>query len=84
MNERAKKVYKSPRRKLVSFFEKSRDQWKSKCREAKATIKRLNNRIRYLESSKAEWKERAKELQMELDRMKAQQTQAQQNDKKNG
>lgn len=84
MNERAKRVYKSPRRKLVSFFETSRNQWKSKCQEAKATIKRLNNRIRYLESSKAEWKERAKEVQKELDRIKAQQTQAQEDDKKNG
>ena len=84
MNERAKKVYKSPRRKLVSFFEKSRDQWKSKCLAAKATIKRLNNRIRYLESSKAEWKDRAKQLQKELDGVKAQPSQAQEDEKKNG
>jgi hypothetical protein len=26
--------YKSPVRKLARFFEKSRDQWKAKCREA--------------------------------------------------
>jgi hypothetical protein len=31
MNERAGKTYKSPRRKLVRFFEKSRDQWRAKC-----------------------------------------------------
>jgi hypothetical protein len=84
MNERSKRIYKSPRSKLVSFFEKSRNQWKSKCLEAKATIKRLNNRIRYLESSKAQWKDRAKELQKELGRVKAQQTQVQEDDKKNG
>ena len=79
MNERAKKVYKSPRRKLVSFFEKSRNQWKSKCMEAKATVKRLNNRIRYLENSKAEWRDQAKEWKKELDRIKAQE-----DEKKNG
>lgn len=86
MNERAKKVYKSPRRKLVSFFEKSRDQWKSKCVQAKATVKKLKHRIGYLEESKAEWKKRAKELETELDRMKAQQSQeqAREGDKKNG
>ncbi len=46
------KVYKSPVRKLARFFEKSRDQWKAKCREAKATIKLLKNRIRFLEESR--------------------------------
>ena len=85
-NEQAKKVYRSPQRKLVSFFERSRDQWKSKCLKAKASIKRLNHRIRYLERSKGEWKERAKHLEKELARMKAKQTQArvQEDTKKNG
>ena len=44
--------YKSPRRKLLRFFEKSRDQWKDKCLEAKAAVKRLQNRVRFLEKSK--------------------------------
>lgn len=86
MNERAEKAYKSPRRKLVRFFEKSRDQWKAKCLEAKATAKRLKHRIGYLEHSKAEWKAKAKELEQELARMRAQQNRAQrlEADKKNG
>lgn len=85
MNERENKIYKSPRRKLVRFFETSRDRWKRKCMEAKGTVKRLNHRIRYLESSKAQWKDRAKELEKELTRMKTQQTQGQEqkDDKKN-
>jgi len=41
MNERKAKTYKSPVRKLARFFEKSRDQWKAKCLEAKATAKGL-------------------------------------------
>jgi hypothetical protein len=38
---------KSPRRKLVKFFEKSRNQWKAKSIDAKVVIKKLKNRIRY-------------------------------------
>ena len=63
MNERKAKTYKSPVRKLVRFFERSRDQWKAKCLEAKATAKGLKHRIGYLEQSKMEWKTKAKELE---------------------
>jgi len=86
MNERAEKIYKSPRRKLVRFFEKSRDQWKTKCLEAKATAKGLKHRIRFLEQSKEEWKTKAKELEQELARMPARQNRVQplEDDKKNG
>ncbi len=77
MNERKAKTYKSPVRKLVRFFEKSRDQWKAKCLEAKATAKGLKHRIGYLEQSKMEWKTKAKELEKELARLKSQQDQAQ-------
>ena len=82
MNERAEKTYKSPRRKLVRFFEKSRDQWKAKCLQAKG----LKHRIRYLEQSKAHWKAKAKELEQELAQIRAQQERAQclEADKKNG
>jgi len=65
------KVYKSPVRKLAQFFEKSRDQWKAKCREAKATIKLLKNRIRFLEESRERWKSRAKELEAQVKQMEA-------------
>ena len=63
------KVYKSPVRKLARFFEKSRDQWKAKCREAKATIKLLKNRIRFLEESRERWKSRAQELEAQVKQM---------------
>ena len=86
MNERKAKTYKIPVRKLMRFFEKSRDQWKAKCLGDKASVKGLKHRIRYLEQSKAEWKTKAKELEAELARMKAQQNRAQslEDDKKNG
>ena len=65
------KSYKSPPRKLVKFFEKSRDRWKVKCREAKIEVKRLKNRNRFLEKSKVHWKSRVEELEAELARTKA-------------
>jgi uncharacterized protein YlxW (UPF0749 family) len=58
--------YKSPRRKLVTFFEKSRDQWKEKSSEAKAKVKLLNNRVRFLEKSKEKLKSEIKSLKIEL------------------
>ena len=65
------KRYKSPARKLVHFFEKSRDQWKAKHRKSKANGKRLSNRVRFLEKSKEHWKQRAQELEQEVTRLKA-------------
>jgi len=67
------KSYQSPLRKLVGFFERSRDQWKAKCRAAKKRLKRLKNRVRFLEQSRDRWKERAKELEAELVRLKSKQ-----------
>jgi len=72
MNETKAKEYKSPRGKLVRFFERSRDQWKTKSVNAKAIVKKLKNRIRYLEVSKEKWKNKAIELEKELAQMKAQ------------
>jgi len=64
------KVYKSPVRKLARFFEKSRDLWKAKCREAKKAIKYLKNRVRFLEESRDRWKKRARELEAQVQQMK--------------
>lgn len=63
--------YKRPRRKLLRFFEKSRDKWKLKYLEVKKVLKRLTNRIRFLERSKAEYKQRVEELQAQLAALKA-------------
>jgi hypothetical protein len=70
MNESKTKQYKSPRRKLVKFFEKSRNRWKTKCIDATARVKKLNNRLRYLEANKNEWKSKAIALEKELARIK--------------
>jgi chromosome segregation ATPase len=69
--QQQEKTYKSPQRKLLKFFEKSRDGWKAKCREAKRTVKRLKNRIRFLQQSKEQWKDRARNLEGEIQRLTA-------------
>lgn len=66
-----KKTYASPKHKLRKFFERSRDKWKAKSKEATATIKLLKNRIRFLEQSKQAWKEKAEKREEELDELKA-------------
>ena len=63
--------YKSPLKKLVSFFSNSRDLWKAKCKQAKMALKLLKNRVRFLERSKAQLKIQVKELSDELARLKA-------------
>ena len=70
-NTSGNKTYTSPVRKLVRFFERSRDQWKTKHHQLKALLKRLENRVRFLEKSKAHWKSRVKELEAEVARLQA-------------
>lgn len=60
------KLYKSPLKKLVKFFEKSRDAWKSKSQEATYKVKLLQNKVRYLEKRKTQLKDKVKELEREL------------------
>jgi len=60
--------YKSPTKKLIKFFEKSRDQWKAKAIKAKNRIKLCNNRIKFLETSKASLKSELAKLKLELNK----------------
>jgi len=64
------KTYRSPVRKLMWFFQRSRDGWKRKLQEAKVLSKRLSNRVRKLEASRDRWKERAKQGQQEARRLR--------------
>ena len=56
------KVYTSPQRKLVKFFEKSRDKWKTRCVNAQAKLRQVKNRAVWLEQSRDNWKARARQL----------------------
>lgn len=71
------KEFKSPERKLVSFFLSSRDGWKQKCQVAKGLCKKLSNQVRAVEKSRAHWKEvakqqrrRSRQLERELQELK--------------
>lgn len=55
------KFYKSPTKKLVRFFEESRDNWKSKYKETKKTVRYLTYKMRSLERSRDKWKKKAQE-----------------------
>lgn len=78
------KTYSSPQRKLVRFFERSRNQWKAKAGAAKTVLKRLGTRVRRLErrnadshhqlaalqTQVAEWRARHEETVRELEELK--------------
>ena len=64
--------YRSPRRVLVDWFRKSRDNWKQKHARLKAEIKRFKNRAYDLERSRDHWKEQAAAYQRQLDALQVQ------------
>ena len=60
------KNYKSPKGKLIKFFENSRNKWKAKCRDSKYEIKLLKNRNRYLQKRKDELSKKVKQIETQL------------------
>jgi len=60
------KDYKSPRHALIWFFRKSRDLWKSKYQELKASVKQLKNRVADLTKSRDQWKLKAEQANDQL------------------
>jgi hypothetical protein len=63
-------AYKSRPKLLLSFFKRSRDGWKRKCKKAKEQLKLAKNQNRAVEKSRARWKSQAKELEAELDQVR--------------
>ena len=64
------KKYKSPKWKLIRFFEGSRNKWKIKAKDAKYQIKLLRKRVKYLEQHKREFKERSNNLELQVQQIK--------------
>lgn len=69
--------FKSPQKKLVRFFQQSRDGWKAKYMDCKRELKRLGNQVRAVEKSRSHWKDvarqeqaRCKQLARELEELK--------------
>ena len=59
-------VYKSPLRKLVSFFKKSRDSWKDKFQKLKVNYRNLERRHEYGSNKIKQLKGEVKELKKEI------------------
>lgn len=61
-----RKAYSSPQHKLVAFFQASRDRWRSRAKDYRNEIRRLEVRIRDVEASRDHW--RAKYFQQQSPR----------------
>jgi hypothetical protein len=57
--ETTREKYKSPKHKLIAFFERSRDSWKEKYDRTKMSLKLAKNQARAVEKSRVMWRERA-------------------------
>jgi hypothetical protein len=64
------KRYKSPARKLMCCFEKSRNQWKAKHHQVKRQQKQLQKQMRVLEKRVEREKSRAEALEAEVTRLR--------------
>ena len=64
-------TYTSPQRKLVAFFAQSRDQWKEKCRGAKASLKQLKKKVQRGEARRGRQHERLHALAREVAQLQA-------------
>jgi len=62
--------FKSPVRKLASFFKESRDQWKAKYKEKKFHLKRAKDVVRYLRERDRVLQAQLKELRAEIERIR--------------
>ena len=72
------KTFKSPGYKLLSFFHRSRDGWKTKAQQRILRIKRLTNEVVAVRESRRKWKKKAQvyesrvaELEKELEAQKS-------------
>jgi chromosome segregation ATPase len=65
------KEYKSRPGALAWFFRKSRDGWKRKYKDLKATVKGLKNRIADLIKSREQWRAQAEQAGQRLGALEA-------------
>jgi len=67
VNAEETRKFRSPQHKLVRFFQRSRDNWKQKCMEAKRRCKLLSNQVRAVEKSREYWRAQAEAATRRLD-----------------
>ena len=66
VDDRSEPNWKSPLRKLVRFFQRSRDQWKAKYVAKKQQYKAMSNQARAVEKSRAKWRQIAEQAQRQV------------------
>lgn len=59
-------IWRSPVRKLVRFFHRSRDRWKAKYAAKKHACKLMGNQVRAVEKSRARWRQAAQQAQRQV------------------
>ncbi|HQT95874.1 MAG TPA: hypothetical protein PK435_14680 [Thermoanaerobaculaceae bacterium] len=64
--------FRSPKRILVRFFQKSRDRWKEKYKAVKEELKKRSNEVADVRRSRQTWREKAEEAQAEVERLREQ------------
>ena len=67
----ARLEFRSPLRKLVAFFEASRDKWKKKCQETKYEFKLLKRRFANLERNRDRWQQSCHEAESQCEQLRA-------------
>ena len=73
------KTFRSPRHKLLEFFQKSRDGWKAKCLAAKRKAKALANNVAALQKSRERWKALARQQRSQLQQLQGELEEAKNN-----
>jgi septal ring factor EnvC (AmiA/AmiB activator) len=63
--------YRSPRRVLARFFEKSRDLWKAKCQALQERIKEFRTEVRDLRRSRDRWRAKTEALEQQVGELRA-------------
>jgi septal ring factor EnvC (AmiA/AmiB activator) len=59
--------YRSPRRVLAQFFEKSRDLWKAKYQALQERVKEFRTEVRDLRRSRDRWRAKAEALEKKIE-----------------
>jgi chromosome segregation ATPase len=70
----AREEYSSRPGALIWFFRKSRDQWKRKHRDLKATVKGFKNQIAAVTKSREQWRQKAEEASERISALEIQMT----------
>ncbi len=68
----AKIEFRSPLRKLVAFFEASRNKWKKKCQQTKYELKLLRRKFGNLQKNRDMWQQRYQEADARREQLEAQ------------